>query len=34
MISEAEVRRFAAATNVDPMVIDLDYSLGWFLLGM
>lgn len=34
MISEAEVRRIAAATNVDPMVIDLDYSLGWFLLGM
>jgi uncharacterized protein len=34
MISESEVRRSAAATNVDPMVIDLDYSLGWFLLGM
>jgi predicted nucleotidyltransferase component of viral defense system len=34
MISEAEVRRIAAAAKVDPMVIDLDYSLGWFLLGM
>jgi len=34
MISEAEIRRFAAAAKVDPMVIDLDYSLGWFLLGM
>lgn len=34
MISESEVRRIAAATKVDPMVIDLDYSLGWFLLGM
>jgi predicted nucleotidyltransferase component of viral defense system len=34
MISEAEVRRIAAVTNVDPMVVDLDYSLGWFLLGM
>ncbi|MFZ3151335.1 MAG: nucleotidyl transferase AbiEii/AbiGii toxin family protein [Anaerolineaceae bacterium] len=34
MISEAEVRRIAAATKVDPMVIDLDYSLGWFLQGM
>ncbi len=34
MISEAEVRRIAAAIKVDPMVIDLDYSLGWFLLGM
>ena len=30
MISEAEVRRSAASANVDPMVIDLDYSLGWF----
>jgi len=34
MITEAEVRRIAATMNVDPMVIDLDYSLGWFLLGM
>jgi len=34
MISEAEVRCIAAATKVDPMVIDMDYSLGWFLLGM
>jgi uncharacterized protein len=34
LISEAEIRRIAAANNVDPMVIDLDYSLGWFLLGM
>ena len=34
MISEAEIRRFAAGNRVDPMVIDLDYSLGWFLLGM
>ncbi len=34
MISEAEIRRVAAATRVDPMVIDLDYSLGWFLLGL
>lgn len=34
MIPEAEVRRIAAATRVDPMVVDLDYSLGWFLLGM
>lgn len=34
MITEAEVRRSAAATNVDPMVIDLDYSLGWLLLGL
>jgi predicted nucleotidyltransferase component of viral defense system len=34
MIREAEVRRIAAATKVDPMVIDLDYSLGWFLLGL
>jgi len=34
MIREAEVRRTAAAKKVDPMVIDLDYSLGWILLGM
>lgn len=34
MISEAEIRRISAATRVDPMVVDLDYSLGWFLLGM
>jgi len=34
MIREAEVRRIAAAKKVDPMVIDLDYSLGWILLGM
>lgn len=33
MINEAEVRRHAAQAGVDPMVIDLDYSLGWFLLG-
>ncbi len=32
MILEAEIRREAARLNVDPMVIDLDYSLGWFLL--
>ncbi len=34
MIREAEIRRAAAAAKVDPMVIDLDYSLGWFLLGL
>jgi predicted nucleotidyltransferase component of viral defense system len=34
MISEAEIRRTAAVIKVDPMVIDLDYSLGWFLFGM
>jgi hypothetical protein len=34
MISEAEIRRIAAAAKVDPMVIDLDYCLGWFLLGL
>ena len=31
MIAEAEVRRWAARWRVDPMVVDLDYSLGWFL---
>jgi predicted nucleotidyltransferase component of viral defense system len=34
MIIEAEIRRSAARAKVDPMVIDLDYSLGWFLLGL
>lgn len=34
MIREAEVRRIAAAKRVDPMIIDLDYSLSWILLGM
>ncbi len=34
MIREAEVRRIAAIKKVDPMVIDLDYSLSWILLGM
>lgn len=31
MISEAELRRQAARWRVDPMVVNLDYSLGWFL---
>ena len=31
MIPEAELRRQAARWQVDPMVVDLDYSLGWFL---
>ena len=34
MISEAEIRRVAAHKKVDPMIIDLDYSLGWFLHGL
>ena len=34
MISEAEIRRVAAQKEVDPMIIDLDYSLGWLLLGL
>lgn len=34
MISEAELRRAAARTGVDLMVLDLDYALGWFLAGL
>jgi predicted nucleotidyltransferase component of viral defense system len=34
MIAEAEIRRLAAVARVDPMVLDLDYSLGWFLAGL
>ena len=34
MISEAELRRLAARWNGDPMVVDLDYSLGWFIVAL
>ena len=34
MIPEAEIRRLAAVARVDPMALDLDYSLGWFLAGL
>jgi hypothetical protein len=33
MIAEAEIRRYAAQWGVDPMVVDLDYALGWCLAG-
>lgn len=34
MIGEAELRRCAARWDVDPMVADLDYSLGWFIVAL
>ncbi len=34
MITEAELRRQAARWQVDPMVVDLDYSLSWFLAAL
>lgn len=34
MIGEAELRRLAARWGVDPMVADLDYSLGWFIAAL
>jgi len=34
MIGEAELRRSAARSGVDPMVADLDYSLGWFVAAL
>jgi hypothetical protein len=34
MIAEAEIRRYAARWQVDPMVVDLDYGLGWFLAAL
>ncbi len=34
MIPEAELRRMAATAGVDTMVQDLDYGLGWFLVGL
>jgi hypothetical protein len=29
MITEVELRRLAGQANVDPMLQDLDYALGW-----
>ncbi len=34
MIGEAELRRCAARWGVDPMMADLDYSLGWFIAAL
>jgi predicted nucleotidyltransferase component of viral defense system len=34
MITEAEIRRLAARWQTDPMILDLDYSLGWFLAAL
>ncbi len=34
MIAEAEIRRYAAQWGVDPMVVDLDYTLSWFLAAL
>ncbi len=34
MIGEAELRRQAARWGIDPMVADLDYSLGWFIAAL
>lgn len=34
MIPAAELRRAAAASGVEPARLDLDYTLGWILLGL
>ena len=34
MIGEAELRRRAARWGVDPMVVDLDHALGWFIAAL
>lgn len=34
MISEGELRRLAAGRGVDPLILNLDYALGWFLAGL
>lgn len=34
MIGEGELRRLAARWGIDPMVVDLDYSLGWFIAAL
>jgi len=34
MIRDAEIRRIARATGVEPRIIELDYALGWALRGI
>lgn len=34
MIAELEIRRQARLWGVEPTVVDLDYTLGWFLHGL
>lgn len=34
MIAEGELRRLAAERRVDPLILNLDYALGWFLSGL
>jgi len=34
MIREAELRRRAASRGIDPMILNLDYALGWFLAAL
>ncbi len=34
MISEGELRRLAAGRGVDPLILNLDFALGWFLAGL
>jgi predicted nucleotidyltransferase component of viral defense system len=34
MITEAEIRRLAARWRTDPMIINLDYTLSWFLAAL
>ena len=34
MITEIELRRLAGQANVDPMLQDLDYAIGWFVAGL
>ena len=34
MIRDAEIRRIARATGVEPRIVELDYALGWALRGI
>lgn len=34
MIRDAEIRRIAGATGVEPRIVELDYALGWALRGI
>jgi predicted nucleotidyltransferase component of viral defense system len=34
VIAEGELRRLAREEEVDPVILNLDYALGWFLAGL
>lgn len=34
MIRDAEIRRIAGASGVEPRIVELDHALGWALQGI